>query len=286
MYKSKTKLPYQFISLRQCNRVAYLDVGKGNNTLLFIHGLATYGGTWVRNIEYLQIHARCIAIDLPGNGYSDKDNDSYSIPYFTDIACEFINTLKLKNVIIVGHSMGGQVALNFAIKYPDMLAKLVLCAPAGFEYFNNFEQSLYLSGISLLNGWGDDTQHLTQMIYNSFFDNPHQIDFILRELVCILEEYPQALYRNMLQQCIKSMLIDQVYHQLNNIHTQSLVIFGTMDALIPNKLIHPTSTRQLALEGVKMMKNAQLLMISGAGHFVHFEKDIEVNEAIVNFING
>src|SRR6267154_1761559 len=90
-----------------CN-IAYIDEGKGDQTLLFIHGLANYAMVWQKNIDYLRQFYRCVAIDLPGNGLSDKNEHPFDMRFFAETVYNFIQTLGLKNLCMVGHSMGGQ----------------------------------------------------------------------------------------------------------------------------------------------------------------------------------
>ena len=137
--------PYktQYADLPGDCRIAYLDEGKGERTLVFIHGLANYALVWKKNIEYLSQYYRCIAIDLPGNGLSDKNPHPFSIKFFAESVNNFIAALGLTNVTIVGHSMGGQVAMTTAINYPTCADALVLCAPAGFEEFSAMDKTLY-----------------------------------------------------------------------------------------------------------------------------------------------
>ena len=71
-----------------CN-MAYIDEGSGAHTLVFVHGLATYGGSWKYQIEALKEHYRCIAVDLPGNGYSDRGNYDYSIHFYAGCVYDF-----------------------------------------------------------------------------------------------------------------------------------------------------------------------------------------------------
>lgn len=59
----------------------YIDEGEGD-TFLFIHGLATYALSWRRNIDELKKSYRCIAVDLPGNGLSDRADYPYGISFF------------------------------------------------------------------------------------------------------------------------------------------------------------------------------------------------------------
>src|SRR5471030_741637 len=85
-----------------CN-INYIDEGSGTRTLLFIHGLANYALVWKKNIDYLKQYYRCIAIDLPGNGLSDRNDHTFSMNFFADTVHDFIDDLGLKNVTIVGH---------------------------------------------------------------------------------------------------------------------------------------------------------------------------------------
>src|SRR6202008_3036195 len=80
--------------------IAYIDEGKGPKTLLFIHGLASYALCWKNNIDVLKDQYRCIAIDLPGNGLSDRKDRKYSMHFFADAVYEFIEQLGLKNVCL------------------------------------------------------------------------------------------------------------------------------------------------------------------------------------------
>ena len=96
--------------------IAYVDEGNSENVLLFIHGLGSYLKAWDRNIPELKNHFRCIALDLPGYGKSSKQIHSGEVSFYVEILNEFITKLNLKNVSLVGHSMGGQIALAYAIK--------------------------------------------------------------------------------------------------------------------------------------------------------------------------
>ena len=107
------------------HKIAFIDEGDSEEVLLFIHGLGSYLKAWNRNIPELKDHFRCIAIDLPGYGKSSKIIHSGKLNFYTEILNHFIQKLNLKNVNLCGHSMGGQIALNFAITYPDHISKLI-----------------------------------------------------------------------------------------------------------------------------------------------------------------
>jgi len=263
--------------------VAYIDEGKGNRVLFFIHGLATYALSWKKNIEYLKDHYRCIAIDLPGNGASSHGDYPYGVSFFADVVYEIIQKLNLKNVSIVGHSMGSQVAMTTVIRYPACCNKLLLCAPAGFETFTSFEKTIYHSTIHFFDFFSSEENSLRNVIRTSFYHFPTQANEMIDELVGFMKNYPLSEYRKMIECCIKSMLNEAVYDKIPLIKQPTLVLFGEHDALIPNKLIHHYSTKHLAEETVKRFPDASLKVIPQCGHFLQWEKADEVNGLIEKF---
>ena len=279
-----SKFGYKKITLSNGAAVSYIDEGKGAQTILFIHGLATYGGTWMQNIEGLKSQFRCIAIDLPGNGYSDKGDLPYSIQYYAACVYDFIKLMKLQHVVLCGHSMGGQIAMTLLLNAPDAAEKMVLCAPAGFEQFNVFEKTMYRSVLGFADMFSSDESSLRNSIYTSFYKNPSQADGMIEDMVGILKSYPSSKYKKMMEASIDGMLNEPVYTRLGEIAVPVLVIFGEIDALIPNKLLHPISTDQLARNAISKMQHAELAMIPFAGHFVQWEQATKVNDVIATFL--
>ena len=265
--------------------MAYLDEGNGAITLVFIHGLANASIVWQKNINYLKNKFRCIAIDLPGNGNSDNGDMPYGISFFADAVQQFISNLKLTNVILVGHSMGGQVAMATAVKYPDCCKEIILCAPAGFETFTPLERTIYQSTINFFDFFSSEENSLRKILQSSFYQFPLQANEMIDELVGYLKNYSMPAYRKMIESCIVSMLNEPVYGDIAKIKQAVLVIFGERDALIPNKLIHHYTTRQMADKAIQLFRDANLKMIPQCGHFVHWEKATEVNNFIERFID-
>ena len=99
-----------------------------------------------------------------------------------------------------------------------------------------------------------------------------------------MKTYKLNYYRKMVEACIRGMLEEPVTDKLDTVRQRTLVIYGAKDALIPNKLIHHTSTEKIAEDGVRMLPNASLVMIPDYGHFVQWEKADEVNKYIHNFL--
>lgn len=278
--------PYtvRYLQLPDDCRMAYVDEGSGPYTIIFIHGLATYSMSWQKNIETLQQHFRCIAIDLPGNGLSDKGNYPYSMSYFAAAVYELIQRLQLKNVVLAGHSMGGQIAITTLLHYPAAAAKMVLCAPAGFEVFTSMEKTMYQSGLNFFDLFSTEENSLRKTIRSSFYNLPSQADTMIDQLIAIMSTYPVRQYRSMIDACIQSMLHEPVYQHMHRIQQPVLAMYGERDALIPNRLIHPVTTRQVGITGIAQFPDGQLEMIPQCGHFLQWEKHAVVNTFIRNFI--
>lgn len=278
MYRKRTVL------LTTCKDITYIDEGTGSYTLLFVHGLASYSQCWQKNIEFLKNQFRCIAIDLPGNGLSTYEDYSYSISFFSKCLYEFIHALQLKNVVLVGHSLGGQISIHYTATYPSDIKKLILCAPAGFETFSLFEKSIYQSSFHFFNFFSKDENSLAKSITTSFYHYTDQADNLIENLQHILKNYPAQAFRKMIEKCIEGMLNEPVFNELPLIKQKTLVLFGERDVFIPNRLIHPFTTRDIAEKGVQKLENGQLMMLPHCGHYVQWEKYKEVNDAIIHFL--
>ncbi len=272
------------IRLKDAGEVNYIDEGAGPETILFIHGLANYALGWMKNIEYLRQRYRCVAIDLPGNGLSERGDYPFSINYFTDVVIELIEKLGLKNLSLAGHSMGGQIAITAMLREPAIADRLILCAPAGFEVFTPFEMSIYQGGLHFADFFTSEEQSLTKLLRTSFYHNTQQADTMIMDLVELLRGQPLKQYRKMVDACIHGMLHEPVYNSLHLLTCPTLVIFGERDALIPNRLIHPRTTRSIAEEGAGRIPGAELHILQQAGHFVQWEKAERVNQLIDSFL--
>ena len=267
-------------------KVAYMDEGEGEKTLLFIHGLANYAPVWKKNIDELKKYYRCIAIDLPGNGLSDQNNHPFGMSFLAECVHNFIKAMNLKDLCIVGHSMGGQIAMTTLINYPACAESLILCAPAGFEQFTHIERTMYYGSIHLLDYFSSDEHSLRTVVENSFYRNNKQAEGVVKELVGIMKTYKSNYYRKMVEACIKGMMEEPVYNNLHKIHHPTLILFGKYDALIPNKLIHHTTTEKIATEAAKKIPHAHLEIIPDCGHFLQWEKPTDVNRHIILFLEN
>jgi pimeloyl-ACP methyl ester carboxylesterase len=108
------------------------DGGQGGVPVLFLHSLAGNSAHWSRQIEHLRPTRRVVALDLRGHGQSDPpENGDYTVTGIMGDVEATVDTLKLQQVVLVGHSLGGGVALVYAGAHPERVAGLLLVDPIG-----------------------------------------------------------------------------------------------------------------------------------------------------------
>jgi 4,5:9,10-diseco-3-hydroxy-5,9,17-trioxoandrosta-1(10),2-diene-4-oate hydrolase len=114
-------------------RLRSVRAGSGQPTLVLIHGYGESLTTWRSVFDRLAENHRVVALDVPGAGGSDKPDSSYSLPALTQRLSRFLDLWTEGPVVIVGHSMGGEVAASLALARPDRIERAILIAPAGYR---------------------------------------------------------------------------------------------------------------------------------------------------------
>ena len=112
------------------DRVAYRDAGHGE-VLLLIHGMAGSATTWRAVLPQLAKKYRVVAPDLLGHGESAKPRGDYSLGAFAVWLRDFLDELGITRATVVGHSLGGGVAMQFVYQHPDYCERLVLISSGG-----------------------------------------------------------------------------------------------------------------------------------------------------------
>ena len=124
-----------FVTLADGAQVHYVARGDSGSDVILIHGLMSSIGEWARNIDALAERHRVWAIDLIGFGYSTRMTEPiYSLKFYARTQSEFMDAVRIEHAHVVGHSLGGAIALQFAHDYPTRLARLVLVDPPAYIF--------------------------------------------------------------------------------------------------------------------------------------------------------
>jgi len=264
--------------------IAYIDEGKGEQTIIFIHGLGSYLPAWNKNVAALKDHYRVIAIDLPGYGKSSKLPHSGRMSYYAGAVAAFIRAQNLENVYLAGHSMGGQIAMTAALNHPELVKGLILIAPAGFERFNEGQKQWFREVMTVDGVMKTPAEDIINNLAVNFYNMPDDAEFMITDRLAMRSATDFEAYCYAVVQSVHGMVDEPVIEMLPQITQPTLIIFGEKDNLIPNRFLNPGFTRKIAEFGHSKIKNSQLVMVEKAGHFVQFEKPEEVNKAIRAFI--
>src|SRR5262245_16649557 len=109
-------------------KINYRDTGGDNPPIVLVHGFTGNVRNWALTVPSLRDRYRCVSIDLPGHGLSDKPKDSsaYELPRMAEVAWSAIEALGIQNPILMGHSMGGMISQLVALDHADGLRALIL----------------------------------------------------------------------------------------------------------------------------------------------------------------
>ena len=129
-------------------RLSAIDISPDHpqRTFVFVHGFGGQAEQWQYQMQFFAVENRVIALDMRGHGLSDKPGSGYDMPQIIEDLETALTLLKVKGkIVLVGHSFGGAVVTEYALKNPDRVERLVLIATAGEFNLN----PLFKLGLSL-----------------------------------------------------------------------------------------------------------------------------------------
>jgi pimeloyl-ACP methyl ester carboxylesterase len=236
------------------------DLNRGE-LVLFIHGAGSNGNTWHRQLAAFGEQHSPLAFDFPGHGRSGGTEGLKSIDAYRDGLDAFIDTLHLRPSVLVGRSMGGAIALAYALAHPARVRGLVLVATAA-----RFELPQ-----ARLDTWRNVMLGRAQQPFSTDAFSP-QADFaVMREAwMEQVKTDPRVRYYDF----VACNAFD-ITAQLGTITVPTLIIAGRDDTVTPlerSEVLH------------RGIPGSQLVVIDDAGHTVPAEKPAEFNAAVSEFM--
>lgn len=245
----------------------YESVGQGEPIVL-IHGLGGSHEDWEFQMDALQQQYRVIRFDLRGHGQTDKPKEPYSIALFAQDLAALVQSLAPEGAHIVGHSLGGMIAFQFAVDFPNLVRTLVVVnsAPTVASYSLKF-QLLFLWRNFDIRLFG--LPHLGKQIAKVAFPNPNQMELKLKFLNRWMRNSPDA-YLNTL----KAFRGWSVIHRIHEIQVPSLIVTADQDY----------SPVQLKRTYAQLMPNAEVVVIPNSRHLTIADQPQKFNEALIYFL--
>ena len=243
----------------------YVDAGSGSVVVL-LHGLADDVGVWESVIPALAAKHRVIALDQIGFGRSDKPLLGYRAGTFVDFLDGFLNELKIDRASLVGNSLGGWIAANFALAHPERIDRLVLCDAAGYAAVPKTMDPRALNALRLASR--EDIRYLGPLTFHNkrFYED---VDLAFKQRVTAGDNYT-------VNQLLDSMIRgeDVLDGRLGAIHKPTLIVWGREDKLIP---------LNFAERFHKEITGSRLEVIDDCGHMPHVECADKFNHALLKF---
>ena len=254
----------------------YIKLGEGSPILL-IHGIPDWSYIWCNLIESLSKRHTVYLFDMVGFGYSDKrDCFDRSVKIQADIAKEFLDKMNVKTVDLVAHDTGGSVALILAVKYPEIVKRLVLINSVCYDNWP-IEPMLALANPELKN----------TMSAKDFVDkmwNEAIVPYICRKEKCI-EELRVAWVAPYSDEEGKLSMIRNA-SSLNTNHTMELVPH-LKKIKIPTLLLWGDEDKG-ELEFGKRLHNdistSEFIRIPKAGHYALIDQEEVILQRISSFL--
>jgi pyruvate dehydrogenase E2 component (dihydrolipoamide acetyltransferase) len=246
-------------------RLRYLKVGDaGGDPVIFLHG---YGGdlnNWLFNQPAVAERATTYALDLPGHGGSSKEVGEGTIQAMARTVLGFMDAKGIGRAHLVGHSMGGAVALELALSSPDRVASATLVCPAGLgpdismDYINGFIEA----------------------------NRRKKMEPVLQMLV----HDPSMVTGDMIEDVLKFKRLDGVDAALRRLRDglfpggrqARLLRDGISDAKVPVQVVWGAADRIVpASHGQDLPGSVKVTVLQEAGHLAHMEKAKEINDLIL-----
>jgi pimeloyl-ACP methyl ester carboxylesterase len=113
--------------LRDGTKLCFVETGSGSPPLIFVHGWTCNHTYFAPQHEHFAKKHRVLSVDLRGHGESDKPQAPYPLSMLADDLAWLMRELRVEHPVVVGHSMGGMVALELAAQHPDLCRAIVTC---------------------------------------------------------------------------------------------------------------------------------------------------------------
>lgn len=203
-----------------------LEAGTGDTTVVLIHGFGEHLMTWRAVVDPLARQYRVLAFDLPGFGGSDKPDRPYTREAMVGTVSALLERWTRPPVILVGHSMGGQIAAETAIERPDLVAGLVLIAPAGLDIgLGGIADSMTPVRAGVIGAWEAARSTIVPLHDRAWLEEPAERAW-----------YDPALdpgYRQATARLLNEFEFEGMGDRFSRLTQPVLVIWGTSDPVVP-----------------------------------------------------
>lgn len=271
-FPAGTPLTARYVTI-DSTRIRYIDTGRGPAVVL-IHGLAASMYSWRHTIlPVAQSGFRVIAFDNRGFGFSDRPAHGYDNKAYVDLLFGLLDSLRVSEAVLVGHSMGGAIAAEATLERPERVRGLVLVDAAGLAVRWPF--MLRVAHWPIVGASFDRLRGraATAGILKALYAVPSRVT---AEEV---DQYYAPIAEPGFGRCLRGVLgqfrFDALTNRLARVSAPTLVMWGTADRLIPAAVGQSMADQ---------IPGALMVRFPDAGHAVPEESPGAFNEALIGFL--
>ena len=267
----------EFVTLSDGVRMHYVTRGAQGSPVILIHGLMDSALNWSKNIDALAREHRVWAIDLIGFGFSSRVTaPTYSLKYFARSVREWMDAQELTRASVVGHSLGGAVALELAHDFPARVDKLILIAPGTYRV--NVPPAVNLAARvpyvpRALVGWATTSRRARRSAWRGALGDAYRID------APEVKKYARPLRVRGTADALVAMAASpresDLPAGLTRIAARTLILWGDRDLAVPVE--HGEHHE-------RNLPNAKCVILEGAGHVPQIACPDVVNRLMLEFL--
>lgn len=243
-------------------KIEYVDRGDGDTLCVFLHGWGACKENFNASMELLKDKYRCVALDLPGFGESEKLKKSFSVDDYADIVIQFINEIlnddkrdvnKNRQVILIGHSYGGRIMIKINNKsdLPFTIKKNIFIDSAGIKHDPSIEQKIKVATFKGM-------KNLINIIPVTKEEKEKRLDDLK-------SKFGSSDYKNadpIMRETLVKAVNEDLTPLLSHIKVDTLLIWGENDTATP---LSDGKTFE------KEIENSGLVVLKNTGHFSFIE---------------
>ncbi|MHA1785245.1 MAG: alpha/beta fold hydrolase [Candidatus Helarchaeota archaeon] len=240
-------------------------------TFLMIHGWTESHKFWGEQVDYFSKYYRIVTLDLKGHGQSSKNRRGYSIKKLSRDVLDLKQFLKLENIILIGHSLGGMIALDYFFRRNSGEVKALMLFNTTSTPFKLIPRSL-----SELGGMGKFG--LRKILMGVYDFSPDVVLNLTDRKKLNVDELIEEANRTLPLVTIRLGLGTSTFnvtHKLHEINVPTLLITGELDMVTPIRIMKSMSEK---------IPNSEFRIIKGSGHMAAIEKCDEVNKIMREFL--
>ncbi len=261
--------------IAQVNNInIYYEIHGEGEPLILLAGLGSDSQSWQFVINNISQHFQTIILDNRGVGRSDSPAPPYSIKNMAKDTIALMDHLKIDRAHILGHSMGGYIAQEMAIHYPDRILKLILESTAPFSSVRN--NKLF---DNLYRAWktGIDMElWMNQFIFWIFTPKTIQNEKFIKSYISYMLDYPYPQSIEGFQGQIQAIAEFNASDCLHKIQSETLIMIGEEDILIRPK------EADMLYQGIS--RASYPTYIEKAAHNIHSETSKSFTNSVLGFL--